>query len=202
MRVKFWFTPMLSFIFCFAATPVFSQARWPAEGGLPPYEAGGGFTNAFVSSSGNSRSFSGGTAWADWNPTFLPQRLHGLGLEGEFRTVSKDVPAGQYEISRLVTPGGGFTYSWDHFTAFHPYAKFLIVDGVIHYYGNSTPPTSYSDSRVLYVPGGGVDCRLYSYIRLRAEYEYLPWTAFSAHSQDIMVGLAYDFRGFKRGTNR
>lgn len=196
---KFFLASMSLLLFPLAATFTFPQTVPSAAGGgrVSPYEAGGGYTQAFVSWEGSNRSLGGGRAWAHWSPSFIPQSLHGLGLEGEFGSVSNGVAPGENAITQLVTAGGGVSYAWDRFPAFQPYGKLMLIDGVIHFQIPSDP--SYrSDSRVLYVPGGGLDCRVYGPIRVRAEYEFQPWPAFSMHAQDVTVGLAYDFSGVFR----
>ena len=194
MHARFYAVPLSALILIFTAAAAFSQAAPAASESAPPLEAGGGFAVYGVSQNGTNRAFTGGAAWVDWKPSMLQQRLPGLSVEGEFRSISRSVGKDKPGTTRMATAGGGVLYAWDRFRSLHPYVKLLVADGWIHFYDPGNP--SYvSDSRVIMIPGGGVECPVTPYLRVRGDYELQPWPAFSAFAQGFTLGVTLDFRG-------
>jgi opacity protein-like surface antigen len=140
----------------------------------------------------------GGTIWADWYPTQLPQILHGLGVEVEARDISLHqncIPPGfcPQKNLRQDTAGGGVIYDWHLFHRFHPYGKFLVEDGSVDYF--PSPPHSHANLMV-FAAGGGFEYRFLGPLWVRGDYEYQDWGTLLGNTlnpQGITVGVAYDF---------
>ena len=142
---------------------------------------------------GHGRMY-GATAWADWNPGFIPARLNGLGLEFEVRDISHGQTLPAQKNIRQDTAEVGAIYNWRHFRNFQPYFKFM--GGYGSYDFTSSSPTYSHDTRALYAPGGGVEYRVYGPLWARVDYEYQIWQTLLGkvpNPQGFTVGVAYSF---------
>lgn len=129
----------------------------------------------------------GGTLWAD------AALNNGLGLEMEARDLSFHRGPFLPNNMRTDTFGGGPIYSWQHYSRFRPYAKFLVSFGSLDLQKNS-----YHYTWVLFSPGLGLEYRPFGHVWLRADYEYQFWPnmlgpSWTYDPQGITVGAVYEF---------
>lgn len=187
----------LVILFLTASLPLFSQVAPSAtEGGLP-IAVGAGFSD-FDVDWGHGR-MDGGTLWIDWQPNQLPSFLHGFGLEVEARDISLGGNKTQPNF-RLDTGGGGVIYTWRHFHRFHPYGKYLMSYGGIHW--NNPDIHFRHETRTVTAPGLGFDYRVFRKVWVRADYEYQFWPDIALqmpgthvlNPQGFTVGVLYDFK--------
>ncbi|MFP5207495.1 MAG: outer membrane beta-barrel protein [Acidobacteriota bacterium] len=183
-------------VFLFSAIPLFAQVVPQAREGHFPFSAGAGLSSYNVDW-GHGRML-GGTLWGDWYPGFVPSYLRGIGVEFEARDISLNRSSTQSSNFREDTIGGGILYTWRRSSRLSPYGKYLVSFGSIDF--STTPPYTH-DTRTVTAPGLGVEYRLFSSFRARADYEYQFWPDFpvssrTLHPQGFTVGAMYDFRGF------
>jgi opacity protein-like surface antigen len=181
-------------LLCCAPYQVFSQVVPAARAAATPFSVGGGI-NYWTTDWGHTK-MEGATVWADYFPHFVPQVLHGLGLEAEARDISwnKGDKPNNY---RQATVGGELLYSWDHFRSFRPYIK-----GGMAFGGISTrfphDPSYTHDTRTVTALGGGAQYRLVGHIWARADWEYQRWPALfgpnATTPYGFTFGAMYDFR--------
>jgi hypothetical protein len=174
-----------------APRPAAAQAALHAEETMSPWSLGAGFSN-FDLDWGHNRRMDGITAWVDWRiPTHIPL-LNRVGIEGEGREIDFLKPS-SFHVMRQETALGGVTVELPGHRRLHPYAKYLMGVGSVHF-----ASSGYShDSRKVYAPGGGVDWRLHHYgLSVRAEYEYQYWHhLFGPHDlspNGVTVGVVWN----------
>jgi hypothetical protein len=185
-----------------ATVSAFSQVVPQAEQGRLPFSVGGGFSD-FLSSDGSGHRLTGGAVWVDSRPTMLPLSQHGFGLEAESRYVSNpQSKSHESGIFHQGTVGGGPTYTLLRFSRFHPYAKFIVsFAGQSFFVGAHA---YHHDTQNVYAPGGGVDCRLFSHLWARVDYEYQIWPNpfsnpnWTLDPQGWTVGGSWDFGSMHR----
>jgi len=199
MRFSLILAFMFSVLFVKATVPVFSQVVPSAEEGSLPFSAGGGYSNYNVDWGGSRMD--GGTLWIDYNANFL---IPGLGLEAEARDISLNRGSNPQNLREDTAAVGAF-YTWRHFRNFRPYGKYLYGLGSVDYanYGGTVPAHA---TRLVIVPGAGMEYRAYRHVWVRADYEYQLWAKFPTSAspnflllpQGFTIGAMYDFRPFHR----
>ena len=174
-----------------------AQVVFSAHQGTAPIQVSVGLSDWFPNWGGFKYPMLGITGTADFHPP-MPRRLTGLGIEGEYRTVSmrKTYQPPNYKEQTI---GGGLTYTYAHGPNLRFYGKGLIALGIMDF--TSTLPTYTHDTRTVFAPGGGVQYRLPSGFWLRGDYEYQFWqTMFGPNKRPtpsgITVGVGYDIRSF------
>jgi len=194
MRRKAFLVPVLAAVFVLAASPAFSQVVPAATEGKVPLTIGGGVSD-FLTDFENSGRMVGVTVWADWRLHHLPPLLDGLSIEVEGRDINFARPAGLTTL-RQDTGLGGAIYTWQHYSRFHPYGKYLIGLGSIDF-ADPTNPYYTHDSRVVLAPGVGADYRAWRNVSIRVDYEYQFWHAiFGSHDLNpngFTFGATYNF---------
>jgi opacity protein-like surface antigen len=180
-----------------AAMPLSSQVVPSATDRHLQLKIGAGFSDYFGDLT-NGRLI-GGVLWIDFVPPRLPRALDGLGLEIEARGVQTgQTSPTDYGVFREATLGGGATYTWHHYRAFHPYAKFFADLAGQNF--NIGDKAYHHESQTAFAPGGGVDYAISRNLWVRGDYEYQIWPdPFSNHNwyldpQGFSVGLLWDFR--------
>ncbi|MFZ0304481.1 MAG: outer membrane beta-barrel protein [Terracidiphilus sp.] len=173
------------------ALPMSAQVTPQASKGGLPIAVGAGFSNYDVD--WEQYRINGGTAWADLN--ILPR---GLGIEIEARDLKDSHLYSPSTNFREFSLGGGVIYSWEHYRRFHPYGKFLVGYGSIHF-NTGYGPIYDHDSSIDYAPGGGLAYRAFGKIWVRADYECQFWPQLYPlfkpiyTSQGGTIGASYDF---------
>jgi hypothetical protein len=89
----------------------------------------------------------------------IPSFLSGLGLEIEARDISIGRSSSQLPNYREDTAGGGPIYTWRHYRNFRPYGKYLVQFGSTD--SRTGNPTHSHDTRTVYVPGVGLEFRVF-----------------------------------------
>jgi hypothetical protein len=192
MRFRLLVLPFLAASIFAVTVPAFSQAAPAYQRNTLDLSVGAGASSYDVDW-GHGRMY-GATVWADWYPQWMPQALHGLGVEVEARDISFDRHLPPQENIRQDTAGGGPIFAWRHFRNFHPYAKYLISYGSYDF--TSPSPTYSHDTRTVGAPGGGFEIRIFRPIWLRGDYEYQTWQKLlgkTPNPQGISAGIAYNF---------
>lgn len=191
MRVKLFVLGL----FLATAISAYSQAKPAAIGSQSKFAIGAGFSD--FNSDWNG-SYDGGTLWIDWNPSYGPSFLHGLGLEIEAGDHSFD-KTGSVQHLRLDTLGGGPIYTIRHFSRFHPYAKLIMSYASFDF--EPIPLKNggiYShDTRTDYAPGAGAEYRVARHLWVRGDYEYQFFVDFfhkhAMNPRGGTIGFSYDF---------
>jgi hypothetical protein len=197
MRLKLFPPLSLAVLLVFSAYPSFSQVAAAGVVKTIPLTVGVGVSS--YSPDFKQGRLIGASLWLDYNPQFLPGRLHGLGLEAEGRDLNANQSSDQRFLREDVAAGGAI-YSWDRFFAVHPYGKFLFG------FGNADYPTAtgapHHQTRTVTIAGGGLEIRAYHRVWARADYEYQWWPDFyrvntsnpgQLNPQGISVGVSYHF---------
>lgn len=148
---------------------------------------GGGFSD-FNPDFGKNWVY-GATVWSDWTI------LHGLGIEGEARTLPwNGVKFPPYPTQlRLDSIEGGPRYQFRRYRNFQPEVKVLFGLGSIDFPTHSAGPIHHNTYGMAEV-GGGVDYRLTRRISLRGEYDYERWPNFASNGltpDGFTVGASY-----------
>jgi opacity protein-like surface antigen len=203
--------PRLLFAAAFvaAASPVIAQTVHDAEEGKLPLSIGGGASNFdpdfaqgpipdYLPNLGKGQGrMWGATAWVDVSLPWAPSWLHGVGIEGEYRSTFAGGSAGQSSLKE-TTVGGGVTYTYYHWRSFRPYGKYIFNYGTASFVPiPEAGGTAYSqDSRNTNEYGGGVEVRCTSHVWARAEYDYESWQDLlgGLRPQGFTVGAMYNFR--------
>jgi hypothetical protein len=192
--------PGFALLFFAVAAHVFPQTVPAAHLGVWEVTAGAGYTSitGIDATSGNPL-LEGVTGWSDVYPNFIgPRFLHGLGMEakgyaGYAVGINPIIGTHDVILNLQKAYGGGAIYSWRHFSRFRPYGKYLMEFGTLDF--NSHSPSYTSDTRTLYVPGGGIDCKVLPRIWVRADYERQAWHNLFAtpglFEQVVTVGAFY-----------
>jgi hypothetical protein len=167
----------------------FAQVSPPGMERSVPIKVGLGFSN--FDSDWNGR-ISGPSLWIDWNLHQLPTFMSGLGVEIEARDLSFGSPVARL---RYDTLSGGAIYTFLPHRNVRPYAQLLVGLGSVDF---PRTPSGYShDTRTITEPGGGIDCRIISRVKVRVGYQYQFWPdLFHGHSLNptgFTIGTAYDF---------
>ena len=172
-----------------------AQATQSAEERHVPFSVGVGVSDFDTYLPGNRMW--GGTFWAGWDPSMVPAKLGGLGLEVEARDISRGRSANQNNL-REDTATGNLIYRWRRYRNLRPYGKLGMGFGSIDF---PTPSPGYShDTRTVFDFGGGLEYRVYSNIWVRADYEYQSWGKLFGspfHPQGLTLGAMYRFRGVR-----
>jgi opacity protein-like surface antigen len=192
MRLMKFVPPILTLGLILIAVPAKSQV-------VPAYQAHGlpislGVGPSIFNPDWGYGQMWGGTIWGDWYPAFMPQTLHGLGLEFEARDISKGQHLPTQKNIRQDTAQAGAIYSYRRFTNFQPYVKCLFGYGSYDF--TSPSPTYSHDTRGLIAPGGGLEYRVYGPMWARVDYEYQMWQKlFSGYPtpQGFTFGVSYNF---------
>ncbi len=190
MHIHNPFKFVLAFFVFLAATSLHGQVQPPVSTGGSALSVGSAFA-LYNANLGRNR-LDGVTVWADWQPGFLPQVLHGLGLEVEGRDLSIANSSGPPAVSRMDTAGGGPVYTLYRYRNFRPYAKFILSYGSIDW--NNPDPFFKHETRTVYAPGGGFEQRVYRRFWFRADYEYQAWAKISGYTidpQGFSFGVSY-----------
>jgi opacity protein-like surface antigen len=193
MRWKLLVLPVLALIFMTVAFSAHAQVIYSAEEGKQPFTVGVGISD-FSDDWGitNPRQL-GITVTGDWRPP-LPGRLRGLGIEAEGRDINWHTPSG-IPGHRMDTLLGGPFYQWRRPGRIRPYVKYLMGIGSIDFPGGGATYTH--DTRAVFVPGGGVDFRVWNRVSVRGDYEYQYWhQLFGRHDltpNGFTIGAVYDF---------
>jgi len=186
----------LAALFITAAFPLFSQVVPAATQSSLPLSVGGGFSD-FTSHYHTTYSgrLEGPTLWIDWNFYDVPKYLSGLGVEVEARDLNYGRTGADAQL-REDTAEGGAIYTWRHYRRAHLYGKFLLGYGSVDF--NVGVPGYAHDSRTMYVPGAGLEYRVWRNIWARGDYEYQFWSDFFGHRafepHGFTVGALYSFR--------
>ncbi len=198
MRLKL-FPPMsLAVLLVFSAYPSFSQVSAAGVVKTLPFTLGVGLSS-FEPDMRAGRLL-GSTLWIDYNPEWLPAKLHGIGLEAEARDLSLNRSSDQSANLREDVASGGGIYSWNRFYPFRPYGKFLMGYGNTDYEGSNG--VRHHDSRTVTSAGGGFEVQAFHRIWARADYEYQWWPDFfemkapspgKLNPQGFTVGVSYHF---------
>lgn len=163
----------------------FAQAAPSAYGGPPRLTVGGYFSYFDTNYAGNKMMGPG--AFIDWTPPTAWR----LGLEGEGRWLVMNGANNFSQYTYLVGP----RYQFAKGDRLRPYAKVLVGAGEINF-----PYQLAHGSYFAIAPGGGVDYRLSSRIRLRADYEFQFWPnavdipdiqSSSLKPNGVSVGVSY-----------
>ncbi len=215
MRFKLFPPTSLAVLLVFSAYPIYAQVAPAGVAKTLPLNVGVGFSNydsAFGSqnlSQGSDR-LSGATLWLDYDPTWFPGRLSGLGLMAQGRDLNFGHQSNQPFLREDVGSGGAI-YRWNRFFLVRPYGEFLMGFGNADYL---TPhDVHYHQTRTVTTAGGGAEFDAYHRLWVRADYEYEWWpnffiTGLSLEGKDpaakldpqgITVGVTYHFsQGFSR----
>ena len=157
-----------------------------------PLTFGLGYSSYYTDWSGY---LSGPMLWADWRFRRVPRRLYGIGVEIEGRDLNYH-RTGNIPNLRMDAAGGGPIYTWRHSDIIQPYGKFLVEFGSIDFTLPGYPNYTH-DTRVVSVPGAGVNFRVFRSVWLRGEYEYQVWPDLGHGNaltpQGITFGVANDF---------
>jgi hypothetical protein len=138
----------------------------------------------------------GGTLWADYQLSQVPDFLHGLGLEIEARDISLDAAPSE-QIIREDSIGGGVSYRLLWLPRFQPYAKVIIGVGNADYYvGNRH---RFNQSRTMTSFGGGFDVHAYKAVWVRVDYEYQYFPDFFLGTKAQPNNAPLDPQGFTLG---
>jgi len=200
MRFRLLVLPTLTASLFLAALPGLSQTIAPYEGKALPIMIGVG-PSGYEPDWGHGRMY-GGTVWADWYPSFMPNALKGLGIEVEARDISLDrhpepnqPPRSGQANTKEDTAGGGFIYRVRLLRNLDFYAKGLVEEGSVDFITDS--PTYSHDTRMVLAPGGGIEYRVYRAVWARVDYEYQTWGKLLSSNiltpQGFTVGVNYDF---------
>jgi opacity protein-like surface antigen len=200
MRLKLFLQVSLAVSLLFSAVyPSFSQVVPAAyEGMRLPLTAGLGLSS--FSPDWLSGRLMGGTLWIDYNPTWVPQRLYGIGLEVEGRDLRFNRSSSQPSDLREDTAGGGVIYTWRRYRQIRPYGKFLMGLGNVDYLTGKG--ARYNTGRTVTFAGGGLEYDAFRRFWVRADYEYQWWPDFfnvntpnpgKLDPQGITVGVSYHF---------
>jgi len=191
MRLKI----VLAALFLTASISALGQVAPAAtrEAGLP-LSVGGGVTLMYLDW-GGGRKMIGPVIWADWNLSHMPRILDGLGIEIEGRDIAYEKPASIPRM-RQQTFGGGAIYTLRRFQNIHPYGKFLIDYGKLDF--KVSNPAYFTDSRTVFVMGGGAEYHLRGHFWVRGDYEYQAWPKLfqglhTLDPQGITLGASYKF---------
>jgi opacity protein-like surface antigen len=214
MRLRLFPPTSLAVLLVFSAHPIFAQVAPAGVVHTLPINVGVGFSNydtdiSYGTGSSPAR-LSGGTFWLGYDPTFLPGKLGGLGIEAQARDLNFGHSSSQ-PFLRQDTAAGGVIYHWERHFLFRPYGEFLMG------YGNADyrTPTGihYHQTRTITTVGGGAEFDTFHRLWVRAEYEYQWWPDFfitgdsqagkdSAgimNPQGVTVGVSYHFnQGYSR----
>lgn len=192
MRLMKFVPPILTLGLILFAVPARSQV-------VPAYQSHGLPLSLGVGPStwdvdwGHGRMW-GGTIWGDWYPTFMPERLHDLGLEIEARDISKGENLPTQKNIRQDTASAGPIYSYRRYRNIQPYVKCEFGYGS---YDFTSPSPVYShDTRGFIAPGGGLEGRVYGPVWARVDYEYQMWQKlFQGYPtpQGFTFGVSYNF---------
>jgi opacity protein-like surface antigen len=203
MRLQSNLKILLAILFVSAGTGALAQTAPAATKGGWPIEVGGGLSvmDPDYPDYGEGLMM-GGTVWVDYLPTFLPKKLHGLGIEAEGRELDFHRSGSQPKNLKEESGGGGAIYQWHHFDRLLPYGKFLYEFGKADIETGSGTP--YYETRTLMEMGGGVEYRVWNAIWVRAEYDYQRWPGFyyigpglpapAMEPQGGTIGVMYSFR--------
>lgn len=198
MHLKPFFKLIMGALFVGSAYLSFAQVVPSASENRLPLAVGAGLSS-FNPDWAHGRML-GGTLWADYTPNWVPQRLHGIGLEVEARDLNYHRSPSQPANLREDIASGGVIYSWRHFHNFRPYGKFLMGFGNTDYEGKTL--VRGHDSRTITSLGGGAEFRVFRHVWVRADYEYQSWPDFFKHTaapsgrlnpQGFTLGAMYNF---------
>ncbi|MGB8260635.1 MAG: outer membrane beta-barrel protein [Terracidiphilus sp.] len=144
----------------------------------------------------NSGIMLGVSGWADYFPQWMPQRLHGLGIEAEGHDIGWRQSSTETNF-RIMVAGGGAIYSWRHFHTFRPYGKAGELYGQMRFAPDKQP--YHSDTRNFLYFGGGFEYHVWRKVWMRADYEYQMWPdMIFGHGnylspEGVTVGATYRF---------
>jgi hypothetical protein len=177
MRLKPYLWLALATLFVSVAYSVHAQSAPSAGGKRIPFAVGAG-VSGYNPDDGPGHLL-GGTLWVDYFPSWVPSFMRGIGLEAEARDLNYGRSPDLSANLRQDVVQGGLIYSWPVFHDFRPYGKFSQG------YGNadegSAATVRYHDSRTIVSGGGGVECRAFRSLWVRADYEYQSWPNFFKH---------------------
>jgi len=212
MRLKNPLPLAIVTLFVCVASSTFAQAPPAAKGpkAFSPLAIGGG-VSAFNPEPSLSGHLLGGTLWVDYFPDRTPSLLHGIGIEVEARDLNYARSNSKYPDLRLDEAEGGVIYSYPGFSRIRPYGKFLLGFGnldqnLLTISKGELTVVRHHDTRNMYIPGAGVDYRVFHQLWLRGDYEYQWWPDMkfgtvnnvythtgSTHPQGFTVGAMYHF---------
>jgi opacity protein-like surface antigen len=213
MRLKLFPPASLAVFLVLSALPGHAQVAAAGEGRTIPFNVGAGFSNydtdigSYQKADVGSDRLSGGTVWMDYDPTFLPGRLYGLGIEAQGRDLDLNHTTDQPYLREDVASGGAI-YRWNRIFAVRPYGEFLMGFGNADY--ETTSGLHYHQTRTVTTAGGGAEFDAFHRLWVRADYEYEWWPDFFINGkpnvaaprlqpQGITLGFTYHFaQGFSR----
>ncbi|HWE86859.1 MAG TPA: outer membrane beta-barrel protein [Terracidiphilus sp.] len=173
-----------------------AQAVPGAQSGGIPLSVGLG-VSAYNVNWGNGLMY-GGTIWADYMLTRLPDTLHGLGIEAQGQVITLNRGNTRPSNFRLDVVGGGPIYfvRVRRVPNLRFYAKDIIGYGGIDW--NNPDPQFTHETRTINAPGGGFEYRMFGRYLARADYEYQIWPAVGTQRpyydpQGFTFGVMYDF---------
>lgn len=135
---------------------------------------------------GPGRRMQGLVIRAGWN------LFHGLGIDGNARTIFMNTPP-QLTRMQQTTYLGGVYYESRAFWKIHPFAR--IGGGIGEIEFPSRNPLYTRDSYSVYAPSGGIEYPITRKVYARGEYEYQFWKQYHGprdlNPQGVTVGVTY-----------
>jgi opacity protein-like surface antigen len=180
MRLKLFPPTSLAVLLVFSAYPIVAQVSPAGVAKTLPLNVGVGFSN-FDTGFGNQKlaegsdRLSGATLSLDYDPSFIPGRLYGLGIMAQGRDLNMGHTTDQ-PFLREDVGSGGVIYRWDRFLRVRPYGEFLMG------FGNADYRTQfgfrYHQTRTVTTAGAGAEFPAFRQLWVRADYEYEWWPDF------------------------
>jgi hypothetical protein len=175
-----------------AGSSIYGQVAPAATETHPPLTFGLGYSSYHTDWNGY---LSGPMFWADWRFRQSSKHLGGIGVEMEARDLNYQ-RTGVVSNLRMDAAGGGPIYTWRHFRRIQPYGKFLVEFGSIDFTIQGIPDYTH-DTRVVRVPGGGMNYHVSGNLWMRGDYEYQVWPHLGhGHAltpYGFTFGFSYDF---------
>jgi opacity protein-like surface antigen len=197
MRLKLFPPASLAVLLILSAWPTHAQVAPAGVAKTLPLNVGVGFSNYNTDVSGDR--LNGATLWLDYDPSWLPGRLYGLGIAAQGRDLNIGQPSNQPFLREDVGSGGAI-YRWNRYFLVRPYGEILMGFGNADYltpYG-----LHYHQTRTVTTAGGGAEFDAFHHLWVRADYEYEWWPNFYINGksnppkldpQGITVGFVYHF---------
>lgn len=122
--------------------------------------------------------------------------FHGIGIDGNARTIFMNTPSGVSRMQQTTYLGGVFYKPPVHW-AVQPFVRMGGGIGVIEF--PSRNPFYTRDSYSVYAPSGGVEVPVMARLAIRGEYEYQFWKEYHGPNdltpQGYTIGVTYAIGG-------